>query len=73
MKLLWLLLPAILLGIFLSSPGKCIPIPPLGSQANPIPLSEPAQSIFDGYVPPGSVQDAYSHGGWVTSPPPKGS
>jgi hypothetical protein len=68
MKLLWLLLPAILLGIFLSSPAKAA-VPPLGSQANPIPLSEPAQRIFDGYVPHGSVQDAYSHGGWVTSPP----
>ncbi|MCX6814662.1 MAG: hypothetical protein NTY20_03370 [Candidatus Aenigmarchaeota archaeon] len=68
MKILWILLPAILLGIFLSSPAKAA-VPPLGSQANPIPLSEPAQRIFDGYVPPGSVQDAYSHGGWVTSPP----
>jgi hypothetical protein len=72
MKLLWLLLPAILLGIFLSSPAKAA-VPPLGSQANPIPLSEPAQRIFDGYVPPGSVQDAYSHGGWVVQPPPRGS
>ncbi|MCX6712039.1 MAG: hypothetical protein NT139_03320 [Candidatus Woesearchaeota archaeon] len=49
------------------------PSGPLGSQTNPIPLSEPSQRIANGYVPPGSEQDLYSHGGWVTQPPPRGS
>jgi hypothetical protein len=54
MKLLWLLLPAILLGIFLSSLGlgsQANPIPPLGSQANPYKINKQTTKVFSGYIP----------------------
>jgi hypothetical protein len=97
MKLLWILLPAILLGIFLSSPAKAavytytscpdcsnkiasasigdtvqltasIPIPPLGSQANPYKINKPSSRVFNGYIPQNTTDSSPYGPGEFTLP-----